>query len=130
MSFAKESDVRAIALLDDFESVPSKQILDSLQSAHNEILRDTTLTNESETTSSIIRAESLLALSYLLNAWSLSSAISNKNIHFSKMQVDAKSHAEQLWSMSNLLREEAWALLRDYVITAPPSPLHLIQGGE
>ncbi len=130
MPFANESDVRTIAFLDDFNTVPSQQILASLQCAHSEILRDTTLTEESEITAGILRAEALLALSYLLHAWSLSSAMQNENIHFSNIKIDTHSRSEQLWNMSSLLREEAWGLLRDYEASPPPPPIHLIHGEE
>ena len=64
MAFVTEQDVRDEGFLDHLTVVPPQQLQICIERAHAEILRSTTLTDESVVTANIRRGEALLTLAY------------------------------------------------------------------
>lgn len=124
MPFAKEQDVRQEGFLEDFNQVPSASLRRSLQKAHEEVLRETVLTDESEASTQVIRAESLLAIAFFLQSTQIASSLSLQKWKTSTLQIDEQTRVNTLEKMAADLRDEAYSLMQPYLkIVAKPSIL-------
>lgn len=130
MTFAAERDIRNEAFLKDFDEVPSELLTHSLAKAHQEILRETILTGESTLTDEIVRAESILTVSYLFRSMAVSSAVSAQDWKASGLHVAGHLRVTNLLDMADRLWDDAWGILRPYSKHTQPSPLTLVQGDE
>ncbi|MBD3266459.1 hypothetical protein GF373_07290 [bacterium] len=124
MPFAKEQDVRQEGFLEDFNQVPSASLRRSLQKAHEEVLRETVLTDESEASTQVIRAESLLAIAFFLQSTQIASSLSLQKWKTSTLQIDEQTRVNTLEKMAADLRDEAYSLMQPYLkIVVTPSIL-------
>ena len=125
MPFATEQDIRNEGWLQDYEKVPSDQLLECLTKAHDEILQETILTDQTQPTAEVVRAEALLSLAGFLYAAAVSTSIHKSDWHTTSIQMNAREKAKELMDLSQSLREEAWALLQPYTKTSVVSCLQV-----
>lgn len=130
MTFALENDVRNECFGYDLEEFPPDRIAESLEKAHQEILRDTVLTDETSATSDIVRAEAILALSHLFRSMAVSSAVSLQVWKSHGIHIDARTRLDRLLELSDRLWREGWSLLRPYTPAVPCPPVRLAPGGS
>lgn len=130
MPFATESDLREEGFLYDVDQVPSERLLESLDKAHEEIVAGTTLTDAFVPTPSVIRAESMLALSHYFRAQAISGAVSAEDVRTNGLRLNDHTRLQHWMTLSQRLWEDAWALLKPHWKTPPPPSLILVKRSE
>ena len=130
MTFATERDVRNEAFLQDFDEVPSGKLVKSLDKAHEDILRETTWTDESTVSDDVVRAEAILAISHLFRSIAVSSAVSAQDWKATGLHIAGHSRVHNLMELADRIWDEAWRIFRPYLKHASPPSLSLINGGE
>lgn len=130
MSYATEHDIRQQAFWQDFQAVPSAQLMQSLQTAHQEILSETTLQDEDTATPEIIQAEILLSISHLYRFSAISKAAKARSIHTAGIQLDEWNQVSRLRALSQELADEAWQQLHHVLRGNSPPRIVLANGGS
>lgn len=125
MPFVTEQDLRKQTFLRDYESVPSGQLRESLQQAHEEILAQTTLTDESPVNAAIARAEIHLTLAVWFQAKAAATAVNAQDVTLTGLRINEHNAVESQLALSDRFRKEAWGLLTPYSRAARPAPLQL-----
>lgn len=125
MPYATENDIRQQTFWQDFEAVPSAQILQCLQTAHQEILSETVLQDEQEVSALVVRAEVLLTVSHLYRMNAMAKAATARGVRTVGIQLDEWKQVSRLKALANETADEAWQLLRGVLKTPPPRRLVL-----
>ncbi|MGI6454916.1 MAG: hypothetical protein ACOX5R_04765 [bacterium] len=129
MAFVTEQDVRDEGFLDHLTVVPPQQLQICIERAHAEILRSTTLTDESVVTANIRRGEALLTLAYFFQALAISSAVTAEEIRTVGIRINEHRRTRELLEISHTLWETGWTCLYPYARTGCPLALQVIPGG-
>lgn len=125
MPYATENDIRQQAFWQDVQEVPSAQILQSLQTAHQEILSETGLQDDDAVSATVVQAEVLLAISYLYRFSAISKAANARNIRTAGIQMDEWNQVSRLRALAQELADEAWQTLQRALHFTPPPQIVL-----
>ncbi len=125
MPFVTEHELRKQTFLRDYDSVPSEQLRDSLTQAHEDILAQTTLTDESPVNAAIVRAEINLALSVWFQNKAAATAVTAQDVTLTGVRINEHNAVEGQLALADRFRQEAWGLLAPYAKTARPAPLQM-----
>lgn len=121
MPYATEHDIRQQAFWQDFQAVPSAQIAQSLQTAHQEILSETALQVDDTVSPEVIQAEILLTIAHLYRFSAISKAANARSIRTAGIQLDEWNQVSRLRALSQELADEAWHLLHNVLnVKSPP----------
>ncbi|MDP8244702.1 MAG: hypothetical protein P9L94_11515 [Candidatus Hinthialibacter antarcticus] len=125
MPFVSEQELRKQTFLRDYDSVPSEQLRESLQQAHEEILAQTTLTDDSPVNAAIARAEINLTLAVWFQAKAAATAVNAQDLTLTGVRINEHSAVESQLALADRFREEAWGMLAPYSRSARPAPLQM-----
>lgn len=128
MAFVTEEDVRKETNLYDMAEIPSALILNGIALAHQDILGDTILTEESAISGEVKNAEVRLAVSYLFRQLALASTVTIRDWRASGLRVDETGRQKRLLDLSEELWIEAWSLLGSYLRVSSPASLIVTKG--
>jgi len=129
MAFVTEEDVRKETNLYDGVEIPSALILHGIAQAHQDILDETMLTEESTVSGEVKNAEVRLAVSYLFRQLALASTVTIRDWRASGLRVDETGRQRRLLDFSEELWIEAWSLLCSYLRVPLPSSMIVTKGG-
>lgn len=129
MPYATEHDIRQHTFWQDFETVPSAQILQCLQTAHQEILSETVLQDDEAVSAIVVQAEVLLTVAHLYRINAISKAASARGIRTAGIQLDEWNQVSRLRALGQELADEAWLRLRNVLQTSTPKSLILASSG-
>ncbi|MDX9752926.1 MAG: hypothetical protein RBU29_03145 [bacterium] len=130
MAFATLDQVRQEGFLSDEEEVPSDRLTLCLEQAHQAILEQTWLTDETAVPDHVVHAEAVLAIANLFRAMAIQAAVSAEYWKTPSVLVDGHGRVRNLLLVAEQLRREAWGALSAFSRASAMPCLQMTRGDE